>query len=93
MILQIKARLKADYRNWEDIPYWTETRDLSIIEAGVVLGKLKEWCQTDFVAGIRYNEMHSLQGHYFINMNTKNGVNSLLKELNTELSNVELTPN
>jgi hypothetical protein len=66
--MEIKIRHTGDIRYWENIPVTMHTRKLTDGETHVLLLKLKEFCQSEFVTAIRWNDEDNRQGHYFENL-------------------------
>jgi len=89
--MEIKIRMRGDIRNWEEIPVGMRTRTLENSERFELIGKLTEFCQTEFVVGILWNDEGDLNGHYIINRKVYNNVEgSFFRWLDT--GNMELIP-
>jgi len=69
-IIQLKVRLSADFREWDSIPLWTETRPLNEGEQRALMRDLRKWSETQFVKCVRWNVKGSLNGIYFNNRNS-----------------------
>lgn len=67
--MEIKVRLRGDIRYWDNIPVSMRTRPLENDERFELIGQLTEFCQTEFVVGIRWNIEGDLNGNYIVNRN------------------------